>query len=126
MPSLSSVPTRSATLLEVLRLSNSIVRHRFAYRRGESQDRYLIDNEPPTTSHHLRHNTKHTNMSTPQLDLKKPAEPAADAKAEVKEEKLSSDALTKYQTASALLGDVLKKFIPTVVEGKSVLDLCNE
>jgi hypothetical protein len=65
-------------------------------------------------------------MSTPQLDLKKPAEPAADAKAEVKEEKLSSDALTKYQTASALLGDVLKKFIPTVVEGKSVLDLCNE
>jgi hypothetical protein len=63
-------------------------------------------------------------MSTPQLDLKKPAEPAA--KAEVKEEKLSSDALTKYQTASAILGDVLKKFIPTVVEGKSVLDLCNE
>jgi len=66
-------------------------------------------------------------MSTPQLDLKKPAEPAADAQAaEVKEEKLSNDALTKYQTASSILGDVLKKFIPTVVEGKSVLDLCNE
>lgn len=66
-------------------------------------------------------------MSTPQLDLKKPAEPAAEeAKAEVKEEKLGNDALTKYQTASSILGDVLKKFIPTVVEGKSVLDLCNE
>lgn len=70
-------------------------------------------------------------MSTPQLDLKKP-EPTPDAAAgtaaaaDVKEEKLSSDALTKYQTASALLGEVLKKFIPTVVEGKSVLDLCNE
>ena len=72
-------------------------------------------------------------MSTPQLDLKKP-EPTPEAAAgstnaaaaDVKDEKLSSDALTKYQTASALLGEVLKKFIPTVVEGKSVLELCNE
>lgn len=67
-------------------------------------------------------------MSAPQLDLKKTVPPAEtkEAAADVKEEKLSNDAVTKYQTASTLLGEVLKKFIPTVVEGKSALDLCNE
>jgi hypothetical protein len=79
---------------------------------------------------HLKqtHTTTNPNkMSTPKLDLKKAAEPAPDAAAaDVKEEKLSGDALTKYQTASTLLAEVLKKFIPTIVEGKSVLELCNE
>lgn len=36
------------------------------------------------------------------------------------------DSLTKYTTAGTILGDVLKKFIPTVQAGKSVLDLCTE
>lgn len=63
-------------------------------------------------------------MATPQVELKKP-DPAT--KEEVKEEKgLSNDVLTKYQLASSVVGDVIKKFIPTVVEGKNVLDLCNE
>lgn len=34
--------------------------------------------------------------------------------------------LTKYTTAGQALGDVLKKFIPQVVAGKKVLDLCIE
>ena len=39
---------------------------------------------------------------------------------------LSGNSLTKYTTAGTILGDVLKKFIPTVQAGKSVLDLCTE
>jgi methionine aminopeptidase len=68
-------------------------------------------------------------MATPQLDLKKPDPAAAagtEAKPDVPEEKLNADTLTKYQVASQLLGDVLKKFIPTIVSGKSVLELCDE
>ena len=34
--------------------------------------------------------------------------------------------LTKYTTAGTILGEVLKKFIPTIQAGKSVLDLCTE
>ncbi|WWD22114.1 DNA-binding protein, 42 kDa [Kwoniella shandongensis] len=66
-------------------------------------------------------------MSTePAVDLKKNV-PQPDAKAEKEVEKgLSNDALTKYTTAGQALGDVLKKFIPQVVAGKKVLDLCIE
>lgn len=34
--------------------------------------------------------------------------------------------ITKYTSAGQALGDVLKKFIPTVTAGKKVLDLCIE
>lgn len=39
---------------------------------------------------------------------------------------VSPYSLTKYTTAGTILGEVLKKFIPTVQAGKSVLDLCTE
>ncbi|KAK8846826.1 DNA-binding protein, 42 kDa [Kwoniella newhampshirensis] len=66
-------------------------------------------------------------MSTePAVDLKKNV-PQPDAKAEKEVEKgLGNDALTKYTTAGQALGEVLKKFIPQVVAGKKVLDLCIE
>ena len=34
--------------------------------------------------------------------------------------------LTKYTTASTILGEVLKTFIPRVVAGKGVIELCEE
>ncbi|ORY27797.1 peptidase M24, structural domain-containing protein [Naematelia encephala] len=66
-------------------------------------------------------------MSTePSVDLKKPVEPV-DSTADKQEEKgLSGDAITKYTTAGQALADVLKKLIPQITAGKSVLDLCVE
>ncbi|KAI5449709.1 hypothetical protein NCC49_004170 [Naganishia albida] len=63
-------------------------------------------------------------MAAPAIDLKKQAAPAEEPK--VEEKGLSNDALTKYTTAGTILGEVLKKFIPTIQAGKSVLDLCTE
>ncbi|KAL7422100.1 hypothetical protein Q5752_002743 [Cryptotrichosporon argae] len=57
------------------------------------------------------------------IDLKAPApEPE---KTEKEEDKgLSNDTLTKYTTAGQALAEVLKKFVPEVVAGKKVIDLC--
>ncbi|KAK1926455.1 peptidase M24, structural domain-containing protein [Papiliotrema laurentii] len=58
------------------------------------------------------------------VELKKNLPPVEEPK---KEEKgLSEDAITKYTSAGQALGEVLKKFIPTVTAGKKVLDLVIE
>lgn len=38
----------------------------------------------------------------------------------------ADDSITKYTSAGQALGEVLKKFVPSVVAGKKVLDLCIE
>lgn len=68
-------------------------------------------------------------MTDIQVDLKKqaPIDAAADAAAAKPEEKgLSEDAVNKYTSAGQVVADVVKKFIPTVQAGKSVMDLCIE
>ncbi|WWC59323.1 DNA-binding protein, 42 kDa [Kwoniella dejecticola CBS 10117] len=59
-----------------------------------------------------------------QVDLKKTV-PVEEEK-KVEEKGLNNDILTKYTTAGQALGEVLKKFIPSVTSGKKVLDLCIE
>ncbi|WWC67880.1 DNA-binding protein, 42 kDa [Kwoniella pini CBS 10737] len=59
-----------------------------------------------------------------QVDLKKTV-PVEEEK-KVEEKGLNNDTLTKYTTAGQALGEVLKKFIPSITAGKKVLDLCIE
>ncbi|ORX34428.1 peptidase M24, structural domain-containing protein, partial [Kockovaella imperatae] len=60
----------------------------------------------------------------PAVDLKKPAPAAEEAK--VEEKGLSDDAITKYTSAGQAVGEVLKKFLPSIAPGKKVLELCIE
>ncbi|WWD00502.1 DNA-binding protein, 42 kDa [Kwoniella sp. B9012] len=62
--------------------------------------------------------------SEAQVDLKKTV-PVEEEK-KVEEKGLNNDTLTKYTTAGQALGEVLKKFIPSITAGKKVLDLCVE
>jgi hypothetical protein len=65
-------------------------------------------------------------MTDVQVDLKKQA-PVADAAAEKPEEKgLTEDAVNKYTSAGQVVAEVVKKFVPTVVSGKKVGELCVE
>jgi hypothetical protein len=77
------------------------------------------------------------------VDLKKTAPPVVASEEKVPEKGLTEDSfvnfdqegwnkladsrrITKYTSAGQALGDILKKFIPTITAGKKVLDLCIE
>lgn len=79
-----------------------------------------------------RHNYNTSTLITPttmtdvQVDLKKQA-PPTDTAAEKPEEKgLPEDAVNKYTSAGQVVTDVVKKFVPSVIAGKKVSELCIE
>ena len=44
----------------------------------------------------------------------------------MRQDRKADDSITKYTSAGQTLGEVLKKFVPSVTAGKKVLDLCIE